>query len=307
MVVHQKAAALTLFIAARDAASQREFLLTQQQRYAPSAALKTVRWQGVSLLGFIAAMPPDAQTSPARHLQPALPRDTAAVAKNPFATLCERVDAVVAIGQQAGQAALQDCAAPVLLMLMPQRQVQQLRKGSQHKAVSAIYLEVDPILNLRLVRQLLPQATTVGLWVSPQSQAWLPRLRTEAQRLQLRLEEMPVTDDTAAVRELRHRIDQLDALLLLPDTAIINSWSLKPILLISARHYLPTFGGLTERYVDAGVMAAMVADLELISTQMAAMLQHLAQGDITAPAYPRAVRLTFNDVVARAMSVSIPP
>jgi ABC-type uncharacterized transport system substrate-binding protein len=213
----------------------------------------------------------------------------------------------VAIGPQAGQAALQDCAAPVLLMLMPQRQVQQLLKNTPKTAVSAIYREVDPVLNLRLVRQLLPQATTVGLWVSPQSQAWLPRLRTEAQRLQLRLEEMPVTDDTAAVRELRHRIDQLDALLLLPDTAIINSWSLKPILLISARHYLPTFGGLTERYVDAGVMAAMVADLELISTQMAAMLQHLAQGDVPAPAYPQPVRMTFNDVVARAMSVSIPP
>jgi ABC-type uncharacterized transport system substrate-binding protein len=213
----------------------------------------------------------------------------------------------VAIGQQAGQAALEDCAAPVLLMLMPQLQVQQLLKGTRQKAVSAIYREVDPVLNLRLVRQLLPQATTVGLWVSPQSQDWLPRLRAEAQRLQLRLEEMSVIDDTAAVRELRHRIDALDALLLLPDTAIINSWSLKPILLIAARHYLPTFGGITERYVDAGVMAAMVADLEHMPTQMAAMLQRLAQGEVPAPAYPRAVRMTFNDVVARAMSVSVSP
>jgi hypothetical protein len=68
--------------------------------------------------------------------------------------------------------------------------------------------------------------------------------------------------DLDAVRALRPRLPGLDAVLLPPDPALINEWSLKPLLLMTVRQGVPTFGGLTARYVEAGVLAAVVADEE---------------------------------------------
>jgi ABC-type uncharacterized transport system substrate-binding protein len=123
--------------------------------------------------------------------------------------------------------------------------------------------------------------------------------------LQLRLDEIEVTTDDQAVRELRTRIGGLDALLLLPETTTVNAWSLKPILLTAARHYVPTFGGLTESYVNAGVLAAVVPDWDRLHAQISTVAARLAQGAVPAPAYPQATRLVINKTVARTLSIRV--
>jgi ABC-type uncharacterized transport system substrate-binding protein len=210
---------------------------------------------------------------------------------------------VVALGLEAAQAARQDCTVPLLAVLITQLQADKLFKDSPRGLVSAIYLEVDPVLNLRLLAEMIPNATTVGVFVPLQSAAWLPAIRAEAQRLKLRLEEIEASNDEEAVRKLRTRISTLDAVLLPPETSLINAWSLKPILLMSARAGVPTFGGITEDYVKAGVTAAVVLDLDRLHEQILAVTARLAQGIAAPPAYPDAHHVVINETVARAMSI----
>ena len=156
--------------------------------------------------------------------------------------------------------------------------------------------------NLRLIRELLPKAATVGVLVSPQ-RAELPSLRAEAHRLQFTLEEITATNDEEAVRALRNRVSALDAVLLLPDLQLINAWSLKPILLMTIRQMVPTFGGPT---ADC-VLAAAVPDLDRLPAQIVVVARRLASGVVPAPVYPEATRVVVNPTVAGVLSIVIPP
>ena len=99
-------------------------------------------------------------------------------------------------------------------------------------------------------------------------------------------------------------MSDLDAVLLPPDATVINEWSLKPLLLMTIRQGVPTFGGLTARYVDAGVLAAVVADEERLPAQIQTILADLTRGRVPAPVYPVAVRVAVNSTVARTLGIA---
>lgn len=216
----------------------------------------------------------------------------------------DRLDAIVAFGREAAQAAAQECPVPLLVVRTSRQQVAPLLADVGRPSVSAIYLEAEPALNLRLARTLLPTARTVGVLVPTPAPAWLAPLRTEARRLDFTLDEIPVIDDLGAVRALRPRLAGLDAVLLPPDSTLINEWSLKPLLLMTVRQGVPTFGGLTARYVDAGVTAAVVADEERLLEQMQTVLADLSRGRAPPPAYPTAVRVAVNPTVAHTLGLA---
>ncbi|MCB1767177.1 MAG: hypothetical protein KDJ22_14145 [Candidatus Competibacteraceae bacterium] len=257
-----------------------------------SASRSITTQTGETLYGFIAASTP-----------------RKALTANPSATLAgycqpDRTDVIVAFDEAAAQAVAQECTVPLLVVRVSRQQVAALRVLPLRDRTSALYLEAEPRLNLQLMRVLLPEARTVGVWVATPTPAWLSPLRAEAQRLQLTLEEMVVSDDLEAVRALRPRLTRLDAVLLPPDLTLINEWSLKPLLLMTVRQGVPVFGGLTARYVEAGVLAAVVADEARGSEQMQRFIDELAQGRTPAPAYPTAVRVVINATMAQTLGVS---
>lgn len=220
--------------------------------------------------------------------------------------LCQRqrTQIVVALGEVAAQAAVQACQLPTLSVGITHREATSLLAKAQHHSLSVIYLEAEPLLNLRLVRALLPAARTVGVFVPPDPPAWLLSLRAEAQRLQFTLDEMAVMDDQETVRTLRARLSSLDAVLLPPEPTLINEWSLKPLLLMTMRQGIPTVGGLTARYVKAGVLAGVVADEDRLPEQMQSFITQLVQGKTPIPAYPTAVRVVINRTVAQTLGIS---
>ncbi|MCB1796160.1 MAG: hypothetical protein KDJ70_17395 [Candidatus Competibacteraceae bacterium] len=257
-----------------------------------SASLSITTRAGETLYGFIAASTP-----------------RKALTANHNATLAgycqpDRTDVIVAFDEAAAQAVAQECIVPLLVVQVSHQQVTALRVLPLRDRISALYLEAEPRLNLQLMRVLLPDARTVGVWVPTPEPAWLSPLRAEAQRLQFTLEEMIVSDDLEAVRALRPRLTRLDAVLLPPDLTLINEWSLKPLLLMTVRQGVPVFGGLTARYVEAGVLAAVVADEARGSEQMQRFIDELAQGRTPAPAYPTAVRVVINATMAQTLGVS---
>lgn len=258
----------------------------------PQLVVPPSRSAGVVLQGFLATD---------RHGPPPADRPPEA-----WTDLCQRtrVQVVVASGDAATRTVLQKCPLPTLIVGMTRHQVAPLLAEGGRGSRSAIYLETELRLHLRLARALLPAARTVGVLVPTPAPAWLVPLRAEAHRLRFTLDEIPVTDDLGTVRALRPRLPSLDAVLLPPDVTVINEWSLKPLLLMTIRQSVPTFGGLTARYVEAGVLAAVVADEARLPEQMRSLIAELARGRAPAPAYPAAVRVAINPTVAQTLGVA---
>ena len=305
MLCAQARSATLLFVANGDSPEHREFLSRQRQWQAGAdlLALDTVEAQGIRLMGLVVWL--KSAPSPRKSLPARVAVRTLMRARSPtLADLCQQADVVVAVAGDAARAAEQNCSIPLLMVLVPDAQLQPLLEQTRG-ARTAIYPTADPTANLRLIRELLPKATTVGVLVSPQ-RAELPSLRAEAHRLQFKLEEITATNDEEAVRALRNRVSALDAVLLLPDLQLINAWSLKPILLMTIRQMVPTFGGPTADYVRAGVLAAAVPDLDRLPAQIVAVARRLAGGVVPAPVYPEATRVVVNPTVAGVLSVVIP-
>lgn len=224
-----------------------------------------------------------------------------------LADLCgrRRSRVVVAWGEDAARVAVRACPLPALVVGMTRREVAPLLAGKRLKPVSAIYLEANPVLDLRLAHTLLPNARTVGVLVPATAPAWLAPLQAEAHRLNLALEEIVANDDLDAVRALRPRLAGLDAVLLPPDPDLASEWSLKPLLLMTIRQGVPVLGGASTQYVDAGVLAAVVADEEQLPIQIRSLITMLARGRTPAPAYPVAVRVAANPIVAQTLGIPV--
>ncbi len=218
-----------------------------------------------------------------------------------LADLCQRVEVILAAGFEATRWIRSRCNKPLLSVLATRRQIDTLIATSG--ALSAIYLEADPALNLALIAKVLRPTSRVGVLVSDHTQSDLARLKIVAARLDLELTEIHANHDEAAVRALRQYITKLDTLLLLPDNTLINAWSLKPILLMTARQFIPVFGGVNESYVKAGVTAAIIADVEGLRVQIDTMIPALAQSLTPTLSYPHATRVVVNPVVAQALSI----
>ena len=218
---------------------------------------------------------------------------------------CQQVAAVVTLGLPATRWALSHCDTPLLSVLVSQTQLDTLRAEFHPQAFSAITLEADPALNLRLITAALGESVSVGVFISEQTLAEWERLEAIAAALDIKLVPLRADDDEQAVRRLRQQLQQLGALLLLADESLINAWSLKPILLMTARQFVPVFGGSTESYVKAGVTAAVVADVERLPAQINRLVLQLIQGNAPMSAYPAATKITINPAVAQALSIDV--
>lgn len=249
---------------------------------------------GRVLYGFWAAMPQERVPTPDGD--------------SPLETACRkpngRADVVVASDWEAARTVARECARPLLAVQVTYRQWMSGFDAPPIAPRTALYLEADPRRHLPLVRAFLPRARRIGLLIPPDMPDWLPRLREAAREAGFELAEIPVGSDQEAVRALRVHLAGLDAVLLPPDSRLINEWSLKPLLLMTVRQGIPTFGGPTARYVEAGVMAAAVADEASLLDQIRASIADLARGKAPAPAYPATVRVAVNPTVARTLNLS---
>lgn len=213
-------------------------------------------------------------------------------------------DAVVTFGWEATRAVAAACDRPLLAVQVTRQQWLSEPLGPSAAPRTALYLEADPRRHLPLIRAFLPQARRIGLLTPPDLLEWLPALRESARAAGFELEEIPAGSDQEAVRALRVRLAGLDAVLLPPDPRLINEWSLKPLLLMTVRQGIPMFGGLTARYVEAGVTASAVVDDADLLDQLRPLVLALARGTVPPPAYPSAARAAINFTVARNLNFS---
>lgn len=249
--------------------------------------------------------------SPEESLEGFLIGSTTAMQKpsptTPLTSRCRtRVHAVITTDLPAARSAIKACPLPVLFVGIPSQALDSLLADAKKYAVPAvaIRLEAEPRLNLQLMRVMSPQSRKIGLLRPSTDPGWLSPLREEARRLRFELQDIVADGDLEAVRALRVQLIGLDAVLLPPDPTLINEWSLKPLLLMTARQGIPVFGALTARYVEAGVMASVVADENGLFDQAIGLARTLGRKPLSSTVYPSNVRVVINSNIAQILGFS---
>lgn len=217
-------------------------------------------------------------------------------------------DLLVAIGTKALKTLLQrNLQQPMLASFLPRRSYEETQQSFTHNGnISAVYLDQSMALQLRLIKQLAPHTTTIGSVFGPSSQADSARLYSAAYEQDLELHTVALNPDDNPIAVLQPIIEQSDLFLAIPDQSAFNRASAKWSLFIALRARKALIG-FSEKYVDAGALAAVYSTPEQIGRQTAeAVDNYLENGIFPAPAHPRYFTVKVNDNTARLIGWPIP-
>lgn len=212
---------------------------------------------------------------------------------------------VVAVGSAAQQAvAARPVRPPVLAVLTPRLAVDRVFEKAAR--VSALYLDHPEERQLTLLSLLPAGVGSVGFVSSPASAMSLPRLRLAAQRLKVKLVEVPVTAEREVARAVQEASVQSEVLLAHPDPGVFNPQTIQNILLTTYRARVPVFG-FSPAYTRAGALLSLHSTPLQLAEQAADMTRQFWQtGQLPAPQYPRDFEISVNRQVARSLGIDLP-
>lgn len=224
----------------------------------------------------------------------------------PSATISLRI----AAGPKALDAALAATDTSPLLSLLNTRSDFELllARHPVHPPVSALYYDPAPSRQLRLAKLLLPRLSRLGVLASPDRAAELTDVGREAEALGLHLSIQIVKDDAPLQPALLDLIGRSDALLALPDPAVINRQTLKTILLTAYRHERVLIGS-SEPMVTSGSLATSYSTPAQLADEASRwLLMTSARKPMAwpAPAYPQDFSVAVNKQVARSLGLTVP-
>ena len=221
-----------------------------------------------------------------------------------------RVAAVVAVGYEALSTALEG-HRPVVAALVPRVSLETAvaraaRRLAPEGDVTGVYLDQPPRRTMRLVRLVLPGARELGVLLGPTS----ARLRTELERAAhtqgFRLHTTEVSPGESPPRVAEALLDEVEALLAVPDPLVYNRYTLHGILLAAYHHHVPMFG-FSRAYVQAGALAAVYSEPQDLAPTVARLCARaMRRRRLPAPVYPEIFRVSVNRHVARSLGVFVP-
>ncbi|MBI4757002.1 MAG: hypothetical protein HY778_16605 [Betaproteobacteria bacterium] len=217
--------------------------------------------------------------------------------------------AVVAVGLQVAQALVgQDQRLPVICTLLPQSAFAQLLASAgpgASRRISAVFIDQPVERQLDLVRVALPGRSHVGVLWGAATRRTFDQLGAAARDRKLRLSGEPVASEAELPAALMRLLGEVQVLLALPDTAVLNSQTVAPVLLGAYRHGVPVVG-FSPAYVRAGALLAVYTTPEEVGGQTADMLGHLLDtGILQSPQFPRQFRVGVNAHVGRALGIDV--
>lgn len=210
---------------------------------------------------------------------------------------------LILLGRQALDWRLTTTEGPPSLVLRVSRVDAQTRLGdTRPPGLSLLWSDPDPARQLRLARQLLPQARRIGVLYDRHSEFLLDELRRAAAPLHLQIiaQEWPDNRDN---RPLLALLNSSDLLLGLDDTDLYNPQTAKSLLLTSYAQQRVLIGP-SAGFVRAGSLASSYSDQ---ADWLASLDRLLDQAPETWPrsAYPSHFKVLGNRQVARALAIEL--
>ena len=222
-----------------------------------------------------------------------------------------RPDLVITLGVQAAESVDRLPAhVPVLAALVPRDWYAAGGQAflSKRRDVTVLFIDQPLRRQLRLIREVLPQARVVGVVVS-QQRAWLlPQLQSEARSFGLTLNAAVVGPQLGLVAALDKTLADSDVLLALPDPDVFNSATAQTVFLTTYRYREPVVG-YSASMTKAGALVSVYSTPAQIGEQTAELAARIlaADGKALPPQFPADYSVAVNEYVARSLGIQLPP
>lgn len=206
------------------------------------------------------------------------------------------------VGQRAIDDILRTRSAPALVACLLPSNETSIRAGG----MVAIPAEVPAEIQAAWLRRLLGRVKRVGLLYDPDHSARQVAQMTEAlQRVGLVAQPEPVRAPTALPEALARLQKRADVILGLNDRTVFTPQTAKAILLFSFRSRIPLVG-LSDPWVKAGALYAIVPDYEDLGRQCGLAALHLAGLREDLPQHAARLVLSLNLRTAKHMRIDWP-
>lgn len=219
---------------------------------------------------------------------------------------------VISVGVRAAEAVAQKSKkTPVIAVLVPRDWYihgGQARLATDQRPATAVFLDQPYSRQLSLVREGLPEASTLGVVLS-NTQAWqLHELQSQAKSLRLSVTGVIVDSEQRLVESLDKLLPGVDLLLALPDGGVFNRGTAQTIFLTTYRYRVPVVG-YSSSLTRAGALVSIYSSPDQIGQQAAELaLKALSTGGVKLPAaqFPRYYSVSINAHVARSLGLELP-
>lgn len=192
---------------------------------------------------------------------------------------------------------------PSLIMQISRVQAHKRLGNSRPAHLTLLWSDPPAARQLRLVRQLLPQARRIGLLYSEDSRFLVKEVRQQAARQGLAVS-LWYWPDTRDSRPLNRLLDESDVLIGLDDPALFNPNTIKGILLASYSRKLALIGP-TAAFIRAGSLSSSYSDQQDWLDSLDRLLA-LPPERWPREAYPSHFKVLSNTQVARSLGIGLP-
>jgi len=174
--------------------------------------------------------------------------------------------------------------------------------SSGKESLCGLSLNLPIAGQLQGLRAKLPGLKHLGVLFDPaNNQLWFDQAQVVADQLGLLLQPV-VARRAAELLQLSGDLDQLDALLFIPDKTVISQAVIQYVIKQAAIRGVPVIG-YNQFFLDSGAALAFVIDYAEIGRQVAAEVQSLLSGQSCAGELPPAYELRINQPIWQALGL----
>ncbi|MDP1658891.1 MAG: ABC transporter substrate binding protein [Methylotenera sp.] len=223
--------------------------------------------------------------------------------------VAENSELVIALGVKALEASSKlKHTTPVIGVFTPLPAFNSLLLKSKRELgnFSAIVLDQPYARQMSLIKQVLPEAKTLGILLGSTSSQYGDFLKEEGEKSGFSILEENVNQEADLIPKLKKLLEITDALVAIPDPLIYSRETAQPILLTSYRHQKPIFG-YSQSYVRAGGLAAVYSSSKQLAKQAAeiAIKSQQAPSELPLPQAPKYFSIMLNYQVARSLNIPL--
>jgi putative ABC transport system substrate-binding protein len=216
---------------------------------------------------------------------------------------------IIAVGTYALSVALRNTSdTPILATFIPRRSFEQLTstKKDRLEHIAAIYVDQPMDRQVKLIRALLPKANTISTLFGDSSVKEQLYLENAALHFGLTVQSATLSSEDNPVNTINPLIMSSDLFLAIPDQGAFNRATAKWSLYLSLKHKKPLIG-FSEKFVEAGALAAVFSTPDHIAQQTHEWLNHfLTNEPMFDRSFPRYFDVRVNPSTARSINLFTP-
>ncbi len=171
---------------------------------------------------------------------------------------------------------------------------------------SALFLDQPTVRQIGALKAALPQLQRIGLLASVGRETLIEPLTRAASDAGIEAVDAIVPEDGLLIPRVEQLLRYADALLITPDPALYNRYTLQKVLLAAYRQRKPVIG-LSGAYVKAGALFAVHSNPAAIGKDLGIRIARFVASDrLDPPGYPEHYSIAVNRHVARSLGLNLP-